>query len=266
MGAALLVAWAAFVLWGLGHSFLSARRGKAEDQGYLVGVVVGCVLGVGLMMSFHRDAGFFGIHTIGFGFMLAFIAGLLIWARGSAARSASRNEPLVPVADLEHFRWRRERYLRGGHQPCHDLATRCRFLVALRRRQVEPHVSENIILGHTLSLAVQETETELRTRDSLFGSAPKPLERFAIILGYTSPLGVHETEIVLRVGVSLLRSQSIPIHGFAIILSHTLPHRIHDAEIELRVCDSFFSSEPIPFQGFAVVLGGTCFIPPYTAL
>jgi hypothetical protein len=73
---------------------------------------------------------------------------------------------------------------------------------------------EDTILGHTLSLAVHETEIELRFCAPLFSGSPKPLRRFPVVLG------------------------------------DTMLHRAHETEVELRVCDPLFSSQPKPLQRF----------------
>lgn len=78
-GSAVLIAWTAAVLWGLGRTALSARKGQVWHQAYLVGLVVGCALGAGMMLAIKNSLPF---DTFGAGFLLAAGSGLAIWAFG----------------------------------------------------------------------------------------------------------------------------------------------------------------------------------------
>jgi hypothetical protein len=78
-GIAVVTAWAAAVLWGLGQSALSARKGQKWEQAYLAGVVIGCALGAGMMLSVKNELPF---DTSGAGFVLALVSGFAIWVFG----------------------------------------------------------------------------------------------------------------------------------------------------------------------------------------
>jgi hypothetical protein len=82
LGFILLTAWAALVLWALVQIALSARRDE-RDRCYLAGLVIGCTLGVGIMLMFfrHIEANVFGL-----GFVLVLISSLIIWAAGRQLR------------------------------------------------------------------------------------------------------------------------------------------------------------------------------------
>ena len=54
------------------------------------------------------------------------------------------------------------RDLRGGHELCNVISVSRRILVALCGRQVEPHVSTDVILRHPMAIGVHAAEKVLR--------------------------------------------------------------------------------------------------------
>jgi hypothetical protein len=76
LGVLVLTAWAAAVLWGLGQTALSARKGHEWDRAYLTGVVVGCALGAGVALAIKDILPF---DAFGLGFLLAAGGGFAIW-------------------------------------------------------------------------------------------------------------------------------------------------------------------------------------------
>jgi hypothetical protein len=84
-GSIILAACAALVLWGLGHTTLSAIRGHTWASNDLAGLAVGCAFGVGLMLFFKNSLPF---DLAGAGFVLAAVSGLAIWALGREARKS----------------------------------------------------------------------------------------------------------------------------------------------------------------------------------
>ncbi len=85
LGAIILAAWAALLLWGLGQTALSAKKGYTSLE-YVIGLVTGCVLAAGLVLMFGpHDASFFGA-----GFLLALGGTLLIWFRRGPLSAAAR--------------------------------------------------------------------------------------------------------------------------------------------------------------------------------
>jgi hypothetical protein len=85
LGATILAAWAALLLWGLGQTALSARRGYTSSD-YVVGLVTGCLSGVGFVLMFGpHDASLFGA-----GFLLALCGTFVIWFRQGPLSAAAR--------------------------------------------------------------------------------------------------------------------------------------------------------------------------------
>jgi hypothetical protein len=89
-GAAMLAAWAAVVFWGLGQATLSAKSGRLWEQGYLIGFVEGCAIGVGLVLMFGRALLQFDVF--GKGFVLACAGAFAIWAHGRWSRDERRTD------------------------------------------------------------------------------------------------------------------------------------------------------------------------------
>jgi len=84
LGAILIAAWAALVLRGLTRTALAARKRGKWERAYLVGLGVGCALGVGVVLSIKNSL---PLDTFTIGFLLAAGAGFAVWAFG-------RNPPL----------------------------------------------------------------------------------------------------------------------------------------------------------------------------
>jgi hypothetical protein len=57
LGAALIATWAAVVLRGLERTAVAARKGRKWERAYLVGLGVGCALGVGVVLSIKTPFG-----------------------------------------------------------------------------------------------------------------------------------------------------------------------------------------------------------------
>jgi hypothetical protein len=55
LGAILIAAWAALVLRGLTRTALAARKRAKWERAYLVGLGVGCALGVGVVLSIKEQ-------------------------------------------------------------------------------------------------------------------------------------------------------------------------------------------------------------------
>ena len=64
----------------------------------------------------------------------------------------------------------------------------------MRRGQVKPHVREDFVLRHTLTI------------------------------------GIHGSEFILRRDVTSVRSKAIPFHGFNEVLRHALAFQVHFRE------------------------------------
>ena len=76
LGAALIATWAAVVLRGLERTAVAARKGRKWERAYLVGLGIGCALGVGVVLSVKNSL---PLDTFGLGFLLAAGAGFAIW-------------------------------------------------------------------------------------------------------------------------------------------------------------------------------------------
>ena len=55
LGAILIAAWAAVVLRGLERTISAARKRRKWERAYLVGLSVGCALGVGIVLSIKNS-------------------------------------------------------------------------------------------------------------------------------------------------------------------------------------------------------------------
>jgi ABC-type Mn2+/Zn2+ transport system permease subunit len=82
LGLVVVAVWLVFVLWGLTQIALSARK-EQRDRDYLTGLVVGCALGVGIMLIVYR---LIEGDVVGIGFELVLISSFVIWFAGSQAR------------------------------------------------------------------------------------------------------------------------------------------------------------------------------------
>ena len=91
LGVILLAAWAAVVLRGLARTALKARKGDKWERAYLVGLGVGCALGVGVVLSIKNSL---PLDTIGLGFLLAAGAGFGVWEFGRRVPTGKRKAPV----------------------------------------------------------------------------------------------------------------------------------------------------------------------------
>ena len=73
LGAILIAAWAALVLRGLTRTTLAARKRSKWERAYLVGLGVGCALGVGVVL-FNKNS--LPLDTFTIGFLLAAVLDL----------------------------------------------------------------------------------------------------------------------------------------------------------------------------------------------
>jgi hypothetical protein len=91
LGVILLAAWAAVVLRGLARAALMARKGGKWERAYLVGLGVGCALGIGVLLSVKNTL---PLDTFGLGFLLAAGAGFAIWEFGRRVATGRRKAPV----------------------------------------------------------------------------------------------------------------------------------------------------------------------------
>jgi len=98
---------------------------------------------------------------------------------------------LLTVYEPEFLRFG---YLPAAHEPFDRISVRCPGLAAMRRGQVKPHVREDVVLRHTLTI------------------------------------GIHGSEFILRRDVTSVRSKAIPFHGFSEVLRHALAFQVHFRE------------------------------------
>jgi hypothetical protein len=87
LGAIVIATWAAVVLRGLERTAVAARKGRKWERAYLVGWVVGCAFGVGVVLSMKNSL---PLDTFSLGFLLAAGAGFAIWAFGRRGQPSKR--------------------------------------------------------------------------------------------------------------------------------------------------------------------------------
>jgi hypothetical protein len=95
----------------------------------------------------------------------------------------ARSRFWLPLA-CEHLRFGD---LRWGHLLCDFVSTFYRILIALRRRQVEPHVRPDKVLRHAMAVGVHRTEMGLGDGEALVGSEPNPLNPSSSYTGGKPP-------------------------------------------------------------------------------
>jgi uncharacterized membrane protein len=85
LGFALLVVWVIVIAWSLGKIAVSAWRARERKQkqwdsrSFAAGLLVGAALVGGVALFVESETVFFGIHTIGLGFLLALGATFVLW-------------------------------------------------------------------------------------------------------------------------------------------------------------------------------------------
>jgi peptidoglycan/LPS O-acetylase OafA/YrhL len=87
LGTLLIAAWAAVVLRGLARTAIAARKGRQWERAYLVGLGVGCALGVGVVLSIKNSL---PLDSFGLSFFLAAGAACAIWAFGRRVPTGKR--------------------------------------------------------------------------------------------------------------------------------------------------------------------------------
>src|ERR1700719_2879079 len=95
--------------------------------------------------------------------------------------------------------------LRRGHVLSEHVPAFFRILVALRRRQGEPHVREDIVLRATLALHVHVPEKELCLGSALVRCEAIPRQRLCIVLQHAMAVLVQNPKAGLSKGLTLLR-------------------------------------------------------------
>jgi hypothetical protein len=96
LGTILIAAWAAVVLRGLARTAIAARKGGQWQRAYLVGLGVGCALGVGVVLSIKNSLPF---DSFGLSFLLAAGAGFAIWAFGRNVPARQKEGHSTKAAD-----------------------------------------------------------------------------------------------------------------------------------------------------------------------
>ncbi|TAI65703.1 hypothetical protein [Bradyrhizobium sp. Leo170] len=77
LGALVVIAWIAVVIWGTAILIVEAKR---KNDWAKVGIAVLSAMTVaGPLLTLMPEQVFFGIHTIGLGFVLAFVSGFVIF-------------------------------------------------------------------------------------------------------------------------------------------------------------------------------------------
>ena len=89
---------------------------------------------------------------------------------------------------------------------------------------------------------------------TLVGCAAEPPDRLLVVLAHTATVTVHDTEVVLTAGVALFGRKAIPPDRFRVVLFHTAPSGVHEAKGSPRARIASFSRLPKPGHGNGVVL------------
>ena len=108
----------------------------------------------------------------------------------------------------------------------------CLF-VALRSREVCPHMGKHIILRNTFPAEVHSGKIDLSLREASLCSFCKPVGCLLVVLRHTSSLQVQKSEIDLRESKACLRSFGKPPHSLLVILYDTFAFLVHRAKKEL---------------------------------
>jgi hypothetical protein len=95
LGAILIATWAAVVLRALERTVVAARKGRKWERAYLVGLGVGCALGVGVVLSIKNSLP---------GFLLAAGAGFAIWvfSRSPTVKRKTRSSEQIGTRPHEN--------------------------------------------------------------------------------------------------------------------------------------------------------------------
>lgn len=100
IGGTIILAWAAFVVWGLGQTTLAAIRGQKGASNYLAGLVVGCAPGVGVVFFVKNGLPF---DLVGVGFVLALFGTLFNSAIGYNRRRSDETLQTRTLDILNEF-------------------------------------------------------------------------------------------------------------------------------------------------------------------
>ena len=90
--------------------------------------------------------------------------------------------------------------------------------IAFRRRQAVPDECLSLILGNTEPFAVKITQREARLGDTVFPSAPIPLQRFGHVLGHATAFFKAEPEKILSAGMSQFGGFAKELGGLFVVL------------------------------------------------
>ena len=100
------------------------------------------------------------------------------------------------------------RHLRGGHRFFHPFPRLGRTYFPIRRREIEPHVCENIILNDAVPGRVQHAQMKLRRCVLPLRRFSEPFRRFPVAPPNALSLVVHPAQVELRFPVSRFRGDT----------------------------------------------------------
>ena len=95
-------------------------------------------------------------------------------------------------------------------------------LIALRGRQVEPHVCADVILRHALAIGVHDAETVLRIGVALVGGEAKPLQGLGVVLRHPSAIAYMRPRLNCA-RRRLDRQRGDTTSGLGVVLRHPRP-------------------------------------------
>src|SRR5277367_2691032 len=142
----------------------------------------------------------------------------------------------------------------GGHFGGQFVARLLCVVIALRGRQVVPHVGENVVLRDAVALLVHEAEVGLGEGIVLIGRLAVPFRCFAVVLWRAMAVLVHAAQHSLTVLVGLIGRFAIPFHRFGIVLRDTSAVLVHETEASLTILGALLGRFAVGFCRFAIVL------------
>src|SRR6266478_4983027 len=91
-----------------------------------------------------------------------------------------------------------------------------------------------IVLRHSLSVVIRESEVDLSARISLVGGFAVPACSLDVVLRQALAVVIHVAKTVLTLRIALVGSFAIPACSLVVVLRHAPAVLIHVVECELR--------------------------------
>ena len=131
-------------------------------------------------------------------------------------------------------------------------------IVCVRRRQVHPRVSANIVLRHSVAVAIHLPEVELPPDVALRGGFSEPCHCLLVVLRDAVAIQVRYGQIYLRGGVPLISGLAAQEECLHVVLRHALAILVHRAKPVLRLCVPLFGQRTQNLQSGREVAASIC--------